>query len=311
MYFHLGGTRKASGRRPLSVANPAVNRGRGPTRWPTWLAVVVVGVVMVGGSDVGRSSAETTIEYENGVVSVAAAFRSQLSPVRSVTRGGAATVRCTFLDWMESAQTYRFLRRSELPLANDPLIHCWYPAGADDQGGQALPGYPRRYRPRNASRPELVTAWEATRYAADAVTLPNPTVALSPPSAQLVGVPTWLAVTSPLTTRALSAQAGPVWATVQPRLRSVVWEFGNGDSVTCTSDLARVWKPTYGRSERSACTYTFLSSAGDGLFHGRVTMRWDVLYQNNESLGAWRRWQTVSRSAPVTFTVSSLQALFD
>lgn len=257
----------------------------------------------------GSVGAETSIDYQDGVVSVAAAYRVPVVIVDRVSKGSPVSVRCGFLDWVESAQTFIFLGRAQLPQANDPLIHCWRPATEPGEAGRALAGFPRRYRPRRPTTDDVVTAYEVTQVAAASVTLPRPTVALSPPAAQLVGVPTWLAVSDGLVSRSVSAQAGPVWATVRPVVRSVHWSMGNGDSVHCTRDLDRQWRPTDNRKSRSACSYTFTDDGGSGRLVGKVVVRWDLQYQNNETGGQWRRWRTVGRSSPVMFTVSELQAV--
>jgi len=251
---------------------------------------------------------ESSIGYRNGVVSVAASYRVPIALVSTVNREKPVEVRCGFLDWVEAPQTFLFLNRRELPQANDPLIHCWEIADRPDGAGRALPGYPRRYQPGSSETSEVVTAWEVTRVAADSVTLPLPQIELSPPLAQLVGVPTWLAVTNELTSAAASAQSGPVWAIVQPRVRSVIWEMGNGDSVTCTRDMGRVWRPREHRFAQSACAYTFGNDGESGVLPGNATVVWDLLYQNNETGREWRLWRTVGRTVSVRFLVSELQA---
>ncbi len=62
-----------------------------------------------------------------------------------------------------------------------------------------------------------------------------PALRLSPPvgATQLVGVPTWLWVDDPWTPRQASATLDGVTATVTATPTSVIWDLGEGDTVTC------------------------------------------------------------------------------
>jgi hypothetical protein len=70
-----------------------------------------------------------------------------------------------------------------------------------------------------------------------------PASVLSPSGRQIVGVATWLAVTSELEDPDVTAQAGLAWATVRTRFVEAVWDLGDGAVVTCTDDVATTWNP--------------------------------------------------------------------
>ena len=65
--------------------------------------------------------------------------------------------------------------------------------------------------------------------------LPTPSLALSPSSAAggIVNLGMWLAVQDAGEV-SVTAQLGPIWATVRARQRDLTWDMGNGDVVSCT-----------------------------------------------------------------------------
>ena len=72
--------------------------------------------------------------------------------------------------------------------------------------------------------------------------LPLPQPALNPPTAQLVGVPTWLWVDGPWAPVSATAAVGAVTATVTATPVEVVWDTGDGTTLTC--DAGTPYDPT-------------------------------------------------------------------
>ena len=147
-----------------------------------------------------------------------------------------------------------------------------------------------------------------------------PSVEVSPATDQVVGVPTWLAVTSQLDFAPVGAEAGDLWARATPIFDRAVWEFGNGDgSVECDAetDVTTVWDPELGDDQVSQCIYTFLSNEDGVPFEGEVTVYWDIYFESSdtggavENGGAFQFWDTWTEPLAVTFNVRELQAVID
>ncbi len=182
-------------------------------------------------------------------------------------------------------------------------LNCW-----TDDRDDSYPGYPilRQYRGSRKIPGEAVSTAEVARFAVAHINFEQPVVQLSPPRRQVVGVPSWLAVTSRLHYTEVSANAGPVWATVSASFRDVTWDLGNGASRVCTEDVAKVWDPTNSREQTSRCTYTYTRSSGSP-FAVTATVRWDI-HQKTNLNSSWHRWGTITRSSTVPVDVTQLQS---
>lgn len=182
-------------------------------------------------------------------------------------------------------------------------LNCW-----TDDRDDSYPGYPilRQYRGSREIPGEAVSTAEAARFAVAHINFEQPVIQLSPPRRQVVGVPSWLAVTSRLDYDQVSANAGPVWASVRASFRDVTWDFGNGASRVCTQDVSKVWDPTNPQAQTSRCSYTYTNSSGSP-FNVRATVRWNVWQQTNTN-PAWHWWGTITRSSTVSVPVTQLQS---
>lgn len=182
-------------------------------------------------------------------------------------------------------------------------LNCW-----TNNRDDPYPGYPllTQYPGRREIPGEPVSTGEAARFAIDHLNFIRPVVALSPPVQQIVGVPTWLAVTSRLHYGEVSANAGPVWATVHASLRDVTWDLGNGSSLVCTQDVSKVWDSTSTQPQTSRCTYTYINSSGSP-FDLTATVRWNIWQQTNTN-PSWHWWGTISRSTTIPLNVTQLQS---
>ena len=106
--------------------------------------------------------------------------------------------------------------------------------------------------------------------------LGSPTIEMAPPTgdAQLVGVATWLWI-DPAAWKAVtaSASAGPVTTTATATPSKVVWDMGDGASVTCAGPGT-----PYDPSQPNAttdCSYTW---AAPGSYQVTATVYWSVTW---------------------------------
>lgn len=171
-----------------------------------------------------------------------------------------------------------------------------------------LSGYPvlRYFYGTNLVPPELVTTEEVADLAVKHLKLKNPRIALSPEKFQIVGIPTWLAVTSKLVYSKVTASAGPVWATADARFNRIVWSFGNGHKRTCRGLQNKVWNNSRGARQSSPCTYTYTDSKGSP-FRLKATVVWDI-WQRTNLRQSWHRWGTTSLTYEVDMPVVEMQA---
>ncbi len=179
-----------------------------------------------------------------------------------------------------------------------------------------LAGYPQFviYTPGIITGPVVSTA-EVANFAADSITFAVPVPALSPAGDQIVGVPTWLAVTSQLDYPEVSAAAGPVWASVRPEFRDVTFTTAIGDVITCgtASGATTLWNPAGPANQSSSCTYVYTSngssqSAVDS--HITATITWD-LWQRTDQNPAEHLFRTHTETTVIPVIVRELQAVID
>ena len=183
-------------------------------------------------------------------------YRDDLSVVS--TQGGrpGRQAQCGFFDVVATGGvfSYDFDIVPTEPYERDTwfILHCWEPDGNPWLNGIAP--YPIGYECCDPGIPgaTLVNDWEVAEFATGSIGFDIPAVEISPATEQVVGVPTWLAVTSPVDLAPVTAAAGPIWATAIPEFREAVWEFGNDESMRCVDDVATVWDPDLGDDQTSA-----------------------------------------------------------
>ena len=236
----------------------------------------------------------------------------------------------------------RLLGPVETPDRNRPptVVCVWYPGGHDLGGwddpdgpvpvaflnpgslytvdchrvsdGGRVTGYPRNfiYYGGEDVPGEAVSGWDVSQYAVGRLGLEAPVAAVSPPARQMVGVETWLAVTSQLRGYSeRSAQAGSVWATVRAFFADATWDLGPHGRLTCTADAARTWNPALsGDRQRSDCTIVFDTGSGPRGLNATVTVRWRIYWLSSEHVG-WRRHDDYSLRATVPLDVREMQAV--
>lgn len=220
----------------------------------------------------------------------------------------ARTLHCVFLDVPSIGAPVDSLWIPRRPV--DAMLYqlwCW--RGGDSS--TAVAGTPRLVvYDRRDPVPGLVDAWDLAREASRRLSLPTPRLALSPAGDQLVGVDTWLALTSPIrldpVTTSVTLQAGAVWSTAIPRFSHVEWDLGDGTRLRCTTDIDRVFDPARPEAPPPACRHVYTTAAATRVVTARPV--WTVDWRSSADPVA-RPYGSVSRAASVTVAVIELQSL--
>ena len=180
----------------------------------------------------------------------------------------------------------------------NPPISDVYPTVVRDVSTKTFDNESRTYRLYLKACPGLpdeyvyipdVTPREVIDQAALALRkkLPTPALALSPSATAggIVNLGMWLAVQDAGEV-SVTAQLGPIWATVRARQRDLTWDMGNGDVVSCTG----VGTPIVDASTPDAgpCGYIYRrSSAGlpGSVYTVTSTSVWAVSYTSSAGAG--------------------------
>ena len=144
--------------------------------------------------------------------------------------------------------------------------------------------------------PAAVNPAALAREAVDSMNLVAPTVGATPlPSAEavsLIGLPTWLWIDDadehswgPITR---TASAGGVTVTATAKVAKVVWDMGDGNTVTCTNKGTE-WTPAKGTGDSPTCGYRY-NSRGERTI--TATTYWEV------------DWSGAGQSGTITFDMS-------
>lgn len=151
---------------------------------------------------------------------------------------------------------------------------CSFPNG---YVGNPMPPVWVAQAPSASPRPAVLA-----QQAVSQLPLPAPSIEMAPPADhdQLVNVSTWLWV-NPASWRALSATAtaGPVSATASATPAEVVWNMGDGDTVTCAGPGI-----PYDSADPNAttdCSYTWTQSSASqpgGAYQITATIYWQVTW---------------------------------
>ncbi len=159
---------------------------------------------------------------------------------------------------------------------------------------------------------------ELARQALDYSKLPTPQFALNPDvnQLQLVNLPVWLAVQrSSWTPVSASASSGGVAVTTTATPSRVVWNTGDGASVTCDGPGAPYDTSRSSSAQQSDCTHAYTrSSAGspDGKFALTATVQWHITWTATgvpAGTAAQGDLGVVGRSATAPIRVGEVQTL--
>jgi hypothetical protein len=135
----------------------------------------------------------------------------------------------------------------------------------------------------------------------------SPAIEMAPPdgSPQLVGVASWLWIDpGEWQTLSASASAGPVTTTATATPSKVVWDMGDGDSVTCDGPGT-----PYRASDPNAttdCSYTW---PDPGSFTVTATVYWSVSWTATGAAGGGNLGVVAGPPAEVAVTVTESQAI--
>lgn len=262
-------------------------------------------------------------ESDGRIAQVTAAFRPAVTYTATPAPTSEAPVACDFFadlgpplgpspsfGWTEA------IRNADILGTGTPWsvqIRCWR-AGSPT----LLPGYPRFWDPPTpplAAAPDLIEAPRLELYASRAIPFEPAAAELSPAAEQIVGVPTWLAVTSELDYAPVTANAGPLWATVRPVFRDVRWDMGDGSvPIRCAGDDVAVrFDPDVALERQSTDCFHVYESNGVGAVVPTTitaTMTWDI-WASTSTRPTERLITPVTRTATFIVDVRELQAVID
>jgi hypothetical protein len=135
----------------------------------------------------------------------------------------------------------------------------------------------------------------------------SPTIEMAPPdgSPQLVGVASWLWLApGAWQTLTASASAGPVTTTATATPSKVVWDMGNGDTVTC--DGPGTPYSSAAPNATTDCSYTWPQA---GTFTVTATVYWSVTWRAAGAPGGGNLGVQAGPPAQVPVTVTESQAI--
>lgn len=165
----------------------------------------------------------------------------------------------------------------------------------------------------NANSPAAVNPAILAREAFAKLPLASPSIRMAPPvtSEQLVNVSSWLWI-APTDWRSLSATAaaGQVTTTATATPADVVWNMGDGNTVTCAGPGT-----PYDPSQPSAttdCSYTWSQSSGSqpgGVYEVTVTVYWRVTWRAAGAKGGGNLGLVPGPSAHAAVRVAESQAI--
>ena len=250
----------------------------------------------------------TEVEQSGNTLIVSAGAPGTLTITESPGGGWSGpTIYCGWFDLVigETSGNIAIVNATDPVVGDNYVLICWTASPVEP-----ISGYPIVVTfPGPATIPgPAVSTGEAAQYAVNSIVFEWPAAELSPGSQQIVGIPSWLAVTSRLHYDPVSAEAGPVWATVRPEFRDATWDLGNGDIRTCVGDATTTWNLHGPTTQTSACTYTYEKVSGDTPYAAGVTINWTIYQLTDKSAGAWEVWGTISLTTSLSIDVGQLQA---
>ncbi|WP_229882442.1 ATP/GTP-binding protein [Streptomyces alanosinicus] len=150
--------------------------------------------------------------------------------------------------------------------------------------------------------------------AVDKMLLAGPRIDINPkPGGKgLVGMPVWMAADTAKTTwgpNSASASAGGVTVTATATVSRVVWDMGDGTSVTCTTP-GTVYKKSFGLKASPDCGHVYAQPSDQqqgGTYPVTATSTWTVDWQVNG--GGENGTLTAVRQSGVQLTIVESQAV--
>ncbi|MFD9517913.1 ATP/GTP-binding protein [Streptomyces sp. NPDC059979] len=150
--------------------------------------------------------------------------------------------------------------------------------------------------------------------AVDRMLLRGPEIGITPkPGGQgVVGMPVYMwTATGPETygPNSASASAGSVTVTATAKVGKIVWNMGDGKSVTCTT-AGTPYKAAYGKSPSPDCGHRYTapsSTTSSGMYHVTATATWSIDWQVTG--GGQAGQLTAVRTSAADITVAEVQVL--
>ncbi|WP_189828260.1 ATP/GTP-binding protein [Streptomyces finlayi] len=148
--------------------------------------------------------------------------------------------------------------------------------------------------------------------AIDTMTLKGPSIGITPkPGGKgVVGMPVYLWTAQTPETygpNTATATAGAVTVTATAKVSKIVWEMGDGKTVTCTNP-GTPYRPEFGKQPSPDCGHRYAqpsSTTPSGKYHVTATSTWTVDWQGAGQTGQL----TEVRGAAVDITVAEVQVL--
>jgi hypothetical protein len=290
------------------VPAPRASADAGPVACPPEQTVCTVQV---------QGSAETASAKPAGKPASARAGSACRIPQNQPNAGSPVPCSTPQFGWWSNADGCYFKRLDPQPASSDPTWQGHYPDGAvyemvcpnttGTAGGWVWRGAP----PAGAGGPAIDPAVLAQR-ALRQLTLSGPAIRTAPPagSVGIVRVPVWLwTEVTPATWGPASATAAVpgLSVTATAHASKIVWNLGDGHSVTCTGPGTE-YRPDLGASRSPTCGHVYERSSagqpGDAYTVTAVTT-WQITWAGGGQTGAL----TVTRSSSTQVRIAEMQVL--
>jgi hypothetical protein len=153
---------------------------------------------------------------------------------------------------------------------------------------------------------------QLARKAVEQMTLRGPDIGITPkPGGRgVVGMPVYMWTETGAETygpQAESASAGAVTVTATAKVSKIVWEMGDGKTVTCTT-AGTPYKEEFGKKPSPDCGHRYTkpsSTTGSDKFHVTATSTWTIDWSGGGQSGQL----TETRNSSVNITVAEVQVL--
>ncbi|WP_237301582.1 MULTISPECIES: ATP/GTP-binding protein [unclassified Streptomyces] len=161
-------------------------------------------------------------------------------------------------------------------------------------------------------QPPQVNPLELAQQAVDKMLLRGPDIGITPePGGRgVVGMPVYMWTHTGATTygpNTASASAGGITVTATAKVQKIVWEMGDGHTVTCRS-AGTPYKASYGKTPSPDCGYRYeqaSTSRTGGTYHVTATSTWAVDWEGGGASGQF----TEVRDSAVDIEVAEVQVL--
>ena len=158
----------------------------------------------------------------------------------------------------------------------------------------------------------LLAGERAAEIALERLELSDPVVRFNPPGDQLVGLQSWLWVDTPWAPAAVAARVTGVTATVTASPRFVVWDMGDGHTLTCRGPGLGYDASKPPDQQASDCSYAYESPSHTqvgGAYQVTATVTYAVTWQATDGTGA--DLGPVTRSTTTPVRVVEVQAVIN